>query len=64
MRGGGAPPLREAIVRGDGEPARIALKDTFTASCDLSAGVEASPVGEGIETAIGAVRGQVGALKR
>ena len=55
---------RKVILKSDGESSITALKDAVKASCDVSMGVEVSPMGDSrancdVERAIRTVQGQV-----
>ena len=59
---------RRVILKSDGESSITALKDAVKASCDVSMGVEVSPMGDSqangdVERAIQTVQGQVRTMK-
>ena len=59
---------RKVILKSDGESSMTALKDAVNASCDVSMGVEVSPMGDSqangdVERAIRTVQGQVRTMK-
>ena len=59
---------RKVTLKSDGESAITALKDAVKASCDVSMGVEVSPMGDSqangdVERAIRTVQGQVRTMK-
>ena len=59
---------RRVILKSDGESSMTALKDAVKATCDVSMGVEVSPMGDSqangdVERAIQTVQGQVRTMK-
>ena len=59
---------RKVILKSDGESSITALKDAIKATCDVSMGVEVSPMGDSqangeVERAIQTVQGQVRTMK-